>query len=159
MPECDEVRRHVWNAALRSLAMREHCAVELRTKLEQKGYDSTIVDEVIALLLEKGLLSEQRFAESFMRMRLQRGDTPWLAATRMRAKGCAEDVVDAQLKFAVSTFPAADACVEIVHKRDPDGLRFADKKVWNRVMRYLIQKGFAYATAQNALQERGEPTE
>ena len=56
-------------AALRLLARREHSAVELKTKLLNKGWPEVHIDQVIPALAEAGLQSDRRFAEAFARQR------------------------------------------------------------------------------------------
>lgn len=59
-------------AALRLLARREHSAVELKTKLLNKGWPEGDIDQVIPSLAEAGLQSDRRFAEAFARQRAGR---------------------------------------------------------------------------------------
>ena len=74
-------------AALRLLARREHSAVELKTKLLNKGWPEDHVDQVIPSLAEAGLQSDQRFAEAFARQRAGRFYGPRRIQAEMAQRG------------------------------------------------------------------------
>ncbi|MES1196012.1 MAG: regulatory protein RecX, partial [Steroidobacter sp.] len=82
MPDSDEsIRRdklqaNAHNSAVRLLARREHAAAEIRQKLKFRGYDDNVTAEVIDDLLRQRLLSDERFAEMFIRSRAERGQGP-----------------------------------------------------------------------------------
>ena len=74
-------------AAVRLLARREHSKLELRRKLAARGFDAGRIDRVLDRLADDGLLSEQRFAESFARQRAERGYGPVRIAAELRERG------------------------------------------------------------------------
>jgi len=57
--------------ALRLIARAEQNSSGLAVKLEKRGVDPSIACQVIACLLEKGLLDDQRFAESWISAHLK----------------------------------------------------------------------------------------
>jgi regulatory protein len=59
--------------ALSYLARREHSTLELTKKLKSRTDNLEWIPEIISLLTEKKLLSDQRFAESYARARVNRG--------------------------------------------------------------------------------------
>ncbi|MEM7253390.1 MAG: regulatory protein RecX [Pseudomonadota bacterium] len=69
------------------LARREHSQVELVTKLRRRGFDSTVVDQVVAALAEAGLQSDDRFAEAFAASRRSRGYGPLKILAELRNRG------------------------------------------------------------------------
>ena len=62
--------------ALVLLAGREYATAELRQKLRGQGHGPEAVEEVLRALTEDGLLSDGRFAESFVRSRVAKGYGP-----------------------------------------------------------------------------------
>ena len=46
------------------------------------------------------------------------------------------------------------ACRRLLRKRDPDGLRFHDRRLWQRHLRYLCGKGYPLQVAMEAMQQR-----
>lgn len=58
------------------LARREHGRVELTRKLRQRGACPDMIDAALDRLTEEGLLSEQRYLESFINYRARSGYGP-----------------------------------------------------------------------------------
>ncbi|MBF0281355.1 MAG: regulatory protein RecX [Zetaproteobacteria bacterium] len=140
--------------ALRLLSVREHCQHEMVRKLRQHEYAHEVITQVLDYLVSNDCLSEARYAESFMRMRLQRGDTPWLAAQKMRERGCQEQVIVQALQAVVESFDSLSACWTCLQKRDPSSQYRSNEKIWRRHVRYLMSKGFSYAVVQEAMKQR-----
>lgn len=134
--------QEAYSAAVRVLGMREHNENELRAKLTNKGFDEIIIDDAIERLKHYDYLSEARYAESFLRSRLKKGETPWLAATKARQKGGDPSAIRVALEEAETKFDAWQTCKDVLDKRDPARLRKNDKRVWQRQLRYLQNKGF-----------------
>lgn len=147
----DKQELAAWAVALRALGRREHCAAELRGKLSQRGYPDEVVDSVIRRLRDDGSLSETRYAEAFLRMRIRAGESPWLAAQKARARGVDERALQDALADAQDAFDAQQACAQLLARRDPSGLRFEDERVWRKQARFLRNKGFDAATIVRAL--------
>ena len=82
--------------ALKLLKKRDYTVSELCKKLE--GNFHTSPDELIDQLTEKHFLSDRRFAENYVRKRINRG--PRALRDELLARGVAEDLVDEILKQA-----------------------------------------------------------
>jgi regulatory protein len=145
---------NAYSTALRWLARREYCETELRMKLAEKGFPSSEIDSSVHRLVEHGLLSESRFAEAFLRSRLRRGETPWLAMQKARMRGVDEQALAQATDDAMQDFDADTACAAWLARRDPGDRRFSEARRWQREARFLRQKGFDSATILRALQRR-----
>ena len=141
-----------YSTALRALARREHCAAEMREKLAEKGFDSDEIDDAVHRLVQHGYLSEQRFAEGFLRARLRRGEAPWLAAQKARMRGVDAAALERAAEEALEAFDAAAACTAMLARRAPRRHRFPVPNTCQREARFLRQKGFDSATILRALQ-------
>ena len=120
----------------------------------QRGHAAGDVEEVLARLCDTGLLSEERFAESYLRSRLKKGESPWLAAQKARQRGVEESALQAALADAEAGFDALSACRELLRRRDPAGEHKRDERVWQRQARFLRNRGFDSATILRALNDR-----
>jgi len=154
-----EEQQAAYSYAVRLLAAREYCTVQIRRKLQGREYTREVIDAVIATLLADGYLSEARFAELFVAARLRRGESPWLAAQRAREKGVEESALQQALAAMEGEHDALAACRELLAARDPQGVRFADEKQWQRQARFLRNKGYDTATILRAMKERRESEE
>ena len=76
------------------LARREHGVIELSRKLVTKGFDAALVEEAVEALHNDRLVSDQRFCESMINSRFNRGNGPVKVRYELRNKGVAEHVVD-----------------------------------------------------------------
>ena len=82
----------IYNKAITLLSIREHTKKELERKLIEKGYEEELINEVIQTLLDNNLLSDKRFAESYIHSRLLK--TPEgkaLLLSRLKEKGCEKE--------------------------------------------------------------------
>ncbi|MDH5766148.1 MAG: recombination regulator RecX [Gammaproteobacteria bacterium] len=79
--------RSITEVAVGLLARREHSVLELRRKLLQKGFDEGDTESVIERLRENNLLSDERFAETYINMRRQRGYGPLRIAQELKERG------------------------------------------------------------------------
>ena len=77
----------VKNRALGLLARREHSATELKRKLQQKGYASADIDTGLSPLLLDGSVSDRRFTEAYVNMRMNRGYGPMRILAELRERG------------------------------------------------------------------------
>ena len=78
--------------AVSALARREHSELEMRRKLMQKGFPQHEIDASIAQLVKNNLLSDERFAESYINMRRQRGYGPLRISQELRERGIDEEL-------------------------------------------------------------------
>ncbi len=72
------------------LARREHSAFEIRRKLKQKDIADSEIEVVVARLQQEGLLSDDRFAEAYIHMRMGKGYGPLRIALELQQRGVAE---------------------------------------------------------------------
>ncbi len=152
----DKQELAAYACAVRALGRREHCAAELRAKLRQRDFDDELIATVIVRLQEDGYLSEARFAEAFLRMRMRAGEAPWLAAQKARRRGLEEGALQDALQAAQEDFDALAVCRQMLNRRDPQGLRHADERIWQRHARFLQNKGFDTATILRVLKEQDD---
>jgi regulatory protein len=132
------------------LARREHSRAELVQKLSADGTREDI-QAVLDQLEQSGLLSDARFAESFVSSRAARFGTARLRHS-LRAKGIADVIIAAALP--------ADADSEINRAREVWRRKFAtppvDRADYARQARFLQQRGFTGDTIRKVLKETQE---
>jgi len=99
--EVPEVRlADVRRIAMDLLARREHTLLELRRKLDSRGLPAELVETALAQLTGEGLISEQRFAESFVGSRARRGQGPVRIRGELLQRGVDEALADQALDDA-----------------------------------------------------------
>ena len=80
--------------ALNLLARREHSRAELRRKLMTRGCAETVAEAVLNSLEDAGYLSDERYAEVYVRTRAEKGYGPLRIRAELRERGVAESVID-----------------------------------------------------------------
>ncbi len=134
------MERHVvLQKACDYLARREHSRKELERKLAQGCADSDLIDELLSKLAEEGLQSDERFTESFVHHRYQKGHGPQKIRNELSQKGVKSWLVDEYLSN-----PKLDwysLCSEIRQKKF--GIdRPKDIKDKAKQSRFLYSRGF-----------------
>lgn len=136
-------------AALRLLAMREHSRAELRRKLAARVEGSDALEPLLDQLEQKGLLSDARFAESYVRSKAGR-----LGGGRLRRelgeRGVSSDIVAAVLEEALPEDELTRA--RAVWKKK-FGAPPQDRNEWARQARFLQTRGFAVEVIRKLLKE------
>ncbi len=86
--------RTVRTAALALLAGRDFSRQELTDRLLRRGYAAATVETAVRVLVEGGLLREERYAEQFVTSHAGRGRGPRRIRMELRQKGVAGETVD-----------------------------------------------------------------
>ena len=86
------------SVAVRLLSRREHSALEIRDKLHKREFDEGEIDQTIIELQQGGWLSDERFAEAYIRMRQLKGFGPIRISIELSERGVKESIVDDYLQ-------------------------------------------------------------
>ena len=125
--------------AVTFLARREHSRKELYRKLADRGHEDTDIDLALLHLAEKGLQSDERFAEAFVQSRIQRGHGPVKISAELRQRGIADDFISQLIMFG--EYDWFDLATASYLKKYGDG-RPVDYQDKARRLRFLQQRGF-----------------
>ncbi|KGM06880.1 Regulatory protein RecX [Methylophaga thiooxydans] len=123
------------------LANREHSALELSRKLQKAGFDQVEIEDTIAQLQQAGLQSDERFAESFVSSRANRGYGSVRIGMELKERGVNSDIITTSLQQAdIDWFALA---IEVRCKRfgehSPDDFKDRAKQ-----QRFLQYRGFTH---------------
>ncbi|HET8552389.1 MAG TPA: regulatory protein RecX [Gammaproteobacteria bacterium] len=86
-----------YDIAVGLLARREHSRGELHRKLAQRDCEAAEIDDALDTLERERLLSDVRFAEQFVRSRIERGAGPAKIRADLRQRGVADSIADEAL--------------------------------------------------------------
>jgi len=127
------------NTAIGLLARREHAQSEVRRKLRNRGYDTELTNTVVDELTRQRLLSDDRFAESFIRSRADRGQGPVRLRAELRQLQLPAEMIDKHLAAAQVDWAASASAVRERRFgiRPPVGMAERAKQV-----RFLQYRGF-----------------
>jgi regulatory protein len=132
--------------AVRYLGRREYAVEELRLKLLQRGADSGITDQVVSDLVDENLVSDQRFTEMYMRMRIRRLFGPMKIRGELRSRGIADKLINESMPENQDVW--FDAASQWASKRCRGELDYAARA---KIYRSLLNRGYTHEHANVAL--------
>ena len=136
----------VRDIAVRYLTRREYGVEELRQKLLQRGADASIADTVVSELADENLVSDQRFTEMYVQMRIRRLFGPLKIRGELRSRGIAGYLIDEAMPDGQETW--FDAATQWAEKKHDGELDYAARA---KVYRSLVNRGFTHEQANVAL--------
>jgi regulatory protein len=82
-----------FESALRLLTRREHGALELFDKLEQKGFSQKEAKDALEACQRLGLQSDARFVDNYTHLRIGRGYGPLKISQELKIKGIDQELI------------------------------------------------------------------
>jgi regulatory protein len=134
--------------AYRLLGRREYSVRELDQRLQRKwpGLDQGAAEELLQALVDENLLSDERFAESYVRSQVQRHQGPRKIRANLQARGVADSIIAGELeRYAGEWTELASAWLERQHPGD------LDFDARGKYYRRLANRGFTHDQAMDAL--------
>jgi regulatory protein len=136
--------------ALDLLARREHSQQELARKLQTRGFEVDASADALKLLVSDGLLSDERFTETFVYSRFRRGTGPQKIRAELRERGIDGALIEHAIEALDEDWQAR--LREVREKKFGAGLP-GDFRERSRQMRFLQQRGFSAEQIARVLRE------
>lgn len=136
------------------LSRRDHAEEELSRKLKRSGYRRPAIDAAIARARENRFVDNDRFAAYFIEERKRQGWGKRRIELELSRRGIrSEDVPGYPEEFFSDEDDLERACALLARKSVP-GMHARDK-----LMRFLVSKGFSYGIAADAVRRRLDGSE
>ena len=147
-PDPDRARRR----ALGLLGRREHSRAELLAKLVRSGHGRAEAERTVEDLAERDLVSDARFAEAFIRSRIERGGGPLRIRRDLEARGVESSIVGRLLDPDDEEWEtrARGAREKRFGAAQPAGRSEAARQA-----RFLLARGFTHRQVRRAIEETG----
>lgn len=139
-------------AAMNLLARREHEHVELARKLRLRGADAEMIEVELLRLADDGLLSEERYLESYIRSRANAGRGPMRIREELSQRGLSRELIEQALSEAEVDWQTQ---LQDLWQRRFAG-QVADLKEKAKQGRFLAQRGYAVDAIRRLLDTHGE---
>jgi regulatory protein len=138
------------NLAMNWLARREHTLAELRAKLSERDFSPAEIESAVVTLAADGLVSDDRFAESFIAVRMRKGQGPVRICMDLQQRGVSAELI------AMHLDPRSPEWLKLA--REVRNKKFgteipADFKEKARQMRFLEYRGFSSAHIRSAMDD------
>ena len=134
--------------AMDLLARREHSRLELYQKLKQRQFEPNVINCELDKLLDEGLQSDERFAEAFLRSRIDKGKGPNIILSELLQRGVDELLVSNVLE-SISEGQWCEVAYETMNKKlgNESELDY-DKQL--KLMKFLSNRGFTRSQIEKA---------
>ncbi len=131
----DGTFRKTLDRAVRLLGQREHGRIELERKLVRKGFREDVAHAVVDKLQSDGLQSDERYAATLVRRRIERGYGPIYIRQELRQRRVDDELAEAELTHT-GEFWLGEAC-RVLQKKFSNRPDARDAKG-----RFLARRGF-----------------
>ncbi len=135
------------------LARREYSQKELRHKLEAKGIPEPTITHCLDSLVEQGYQDDRRYAEMFCRTRYSQRYGAKKIAYELKQKGIDQAIIADSLRHYDNLW--LENVLFLIERKAPRGdlsCVFSERKIKDKITRFLIGKGYDYATIQCAFE-------
>ena len=124
---------------------------QLRTKLKQGGYVEDAVEAAIRYVKSFGYINDMEYARSFIDSRKDRKSKKELYVALLQ-KGVPAEIVEQVFEEADYGEKDSRQAIEALMRKKSYNPETADVKEKQKMMGYLMRKGFSYQDVRNVLQ-------
>lgn len=139
--------QQIREVCLAMLARREHSQLEIRHKLQARGFEPSDIDQVLDEFVAKNWQSDARFGESYLRDRVAKGVGPARIQYELQQRG-----VDSEAAFQAEP-QDWDVLLERVYQRKFGDAPIRDFKDRAKRMRFLQQRGFGSESIRRLMKQ------
>ncbi len=136
------------DTSLGLLSRREHSVKELRIKLAARGHQGGVIETTLEDLVERDLLSDERFTQAFLRSRRERGQGPLKIRAQLMERGVNAELIETALAEAAVDW---DRCAVAARRRRFGEAPPQDRNQMAKQARFLRGRGFSAAQVARAL--------
>ncbi len=135
-------------AAINLLSRREYSRHEIYQKLILRTSNEIHLEQILDRLTEAGYQSDERFAESFLRSRINRNLGAMRIERELKDKGIDVDLIENVMDNETDWFELAYES----GKKKSQSLDLSDYKNKQKLFRYLAYRGFSMDQMQYAIE-------
>ena len=122
------------------LSRREHSRYELYKKISAHNFDRDLINQELDLLIEDGLLSDERFVETFIYFRKKKGKGPLKISSELRDRGADESLINKYIE-EIENSEWLDSAKQVAEKKLGNNQQL-DYDNQLKMMKFLNNRGF-----------------
>ena len=146
--QTDEIK----NSIFRYLNIREHSKLELFEKLLKKKFKKEEIKYCILEFEEKGLQSDERYAEIYVRSKYKNQKGPRLIESNLRRNGIDKNIIRKTM-LSYSNQDWEIAAVMALQKKTLSKQISTNEKKIEKQKAFLEMRGFGFSIIENAIKE------
>ena len=130
------------------LARREHSRLELYQKLKKKQFEPSIINAELDKLSNEDLQSDERFAEAFLRSRIEKGKGPNIILSELLQRGV-DELLACTILDSITEGQWCEMAFQTMNKKlgNESELDY-DKQL--KLMKFLNYRGFTRSQIEKA---------
>ena len=135
------------NNAYALLRMRPRSVYEIRNRLKAKGYDESVVDDIVSGLKHSGDLDDLKFARFWVESRMQMnpaGDV--ILRYELKEKHIDDSIIEATLSEKAEKYDEYEVAFSMAKEQFERFKKLDRRKATKRVYDFLLRRGFEYDT-------------
>lgn len=141
--------KSIRHRAMDLLARREHSRTELTNKLKQRDFSMQEITTCLDQLEADDLLSNERFAEAYAKMRSRRGFGPVRIMQELKQRG----ISHAQVEQCLAFIDWQTLITETFHKKFAD-INMTDFKQRAKCIQFLNYRGYTQQQIERLLESK-----
>lgn len=127
----------------RTIRVKNKKTGEYQTKLKE-GFDASLVEPVLARLIERGYVDDERFARLWVENRsVRKGVSQKKLRLELQAKGVAQDIIENCLSEGIRN--EQEELAKVIARK---AKKYPDEQ---KLIQYLLRQGFNYSDILDAL--------
>jgi len=147
----EDLKKKAIRAALNFLSYKQRTVFELSKKLRDKDYDDEIIDITMTRLIELGYVNDEMYARDFVEMRKSYAGS-YKIKTDLYKRGINKGIIEMVL-LEIDTDAQYEELKALCMKKNSQSEGLSNEKKYNRVMAFLIRKGYNFADVKSAMSE------
>lgn len=152
--EPDKKKARAKNNAYSLLRSRPRSEREIKERLGLKGYDETIIDDVIEGLKRTGEIDDERFAKFWVESRMHLNPVGDIVLRReLKEKGIGDSLIEAALDVKAATYDEYRVAFDMARERFGRLKKLDKSKAMKRLYDFLMRRGFKYENVQKILED------
>ena len=140
MSESPSEKKIIRKKAMDYLSRREHSRYELYKKISAHNFDRELINQELDLLIEDGLLSDERFVETFIYFRKKKGKGPLKISSELRDRGADESLISKYIE-EIENSEWLDSAKQVAEKKLGNNQQL-DYDNQLKMMKFLNNRGF-----------------
>lgn len=142
------------NYALNLLSYRARSEREIMERMQQKGYELSVIEDTIAYLKEQGYLDDHAFAEMFIRDKSELNKYGQnRIKTELYKKGVAREVINGLIEEMIDSNSEYEKAKELAEKKIKSYQKDSKQAQYRKLNGFLIRKGYPYDVVSRVVKE------
>lgn len=147
----EDLKKKAIRNSFNLLSYKQRTVFELSKKLRDKDYDEEIIEITINRLIELGYIDDERYARDYVEMRKS-----YCGSYKLQSDLYKKGISTSIIEIVLSEIDFDDQYEELKNmckKKNDQSQGLENEKKYNRVMSFLLRKGYNFADVKKAMSE------